>query len=86
MVNVNLINFPLIFIYLNSQSNDNFREGLYVDHYKSDLEKFKKIHSEKNPKVSLYNLKNDPQEMENVAEKYPDKASRFLSLNSIIEW
>ena len=59
---------------------------MYVDHYKSDLEKFKKIHSEKNPKVSLYNLKNDPQEMENVAEKYPDKASGFLSLKSIIEW
>jgi len=54
-------------------------EGLYVGHYKSDLEKFKKIHSEKNPKVSLYNLKNDPQELVNVAAKYPDKVLELLA-------
>ena len=52
---------------------------VYKTPYKTDLEKFNKSHSIMNPKVSLFNLADDPEEMDNLAEDFPDLVKELLA-------
>ena len=52
--------------------------GVYQQPANTDFEKFKKMHTEINPKVSLFNLKSDPQETENLASQYPEMVKELL--------
>ena len=52
---------------------------VYRTFYKTDLEKWNKSHSEINPKVSLFNLADDPDETENLAEEFPDLVKELLA-------
>ena len=53
--------------------------SVYKAFYKTDLEKFNKSHSVINPKVSLFNLADDPDETDNLAEDYPDLVKELLA-------
>ena len=52
---------------------------IYRAPFTSDLETFMKNHTAINPKVSLFNLKTDPQEMENVAQLHPELVKQLLA-------
>ena len=61
-----------------------FRRGnqiktVYEAFYKTDLEKFNKTHSIINPKVSLFNLADDPEETDNLAADFPDLVRELLA-------
>ena len=53
--------------------------SVYEEFYKTDLEKFNKSHSVINPKVSLFNLADDPEEQENLAGDFPDLVIELLA-------
>jgi len=53
--------------------------SVYQTFYKTDLEKWNKSHSLINPKVSLFNLADDPDETDNLAEEFPDLVKELLA-------
>ena len=53
--------------------------SVYQTFYKTDLEKWNKSHSMINPKVSLFNLADDPDETDNLAEEFPDLVTELLA-------
>ena len=53
--------------------------SVYEAFYKTDLEKFNKSHSVINPKVSLFNLAEDPEEEDNLAADFPDLVKELLA-------
>ena len=60
-------------------SQDWSNGSIYFSPFKSNLEEFKKKHQEVCPKVSLFNLMLDPQENENLADKYPELVLELLA-------
>ena len=53
--------------------------NIYTPPVKSDFEGMKKKHQEVCPKVSLFNLESDPEENENLADKYPELVLELLA-------
>ena len=60
-------------------SLERLNASLYFLPVKSNLDKLKKKHQEVCPKVSLFNLMSDPQENENLADKYPELVLELLA-------
>ena len=52
---------------------------IYQTHSRTDLETFNKSHTAVTPKVSLYNLADDPEETDNLAEDLPDLVRELLA-------
>ena len=53
--------------------------NIYFQPEKSNLKELKKKHQEVCPKVSLFDLKSDPEENENLADKYPELVKELLA-------
>ena len=58
---------------------DRSNGSIYFPSAKSNLDKLKQKHQEVCPKVSLFNLKTDPEENENLADKNQDLVLELLA-------